>query len=241
MTKLSLALALLVAAGALGRFTEQARRDAGIPLVRARVPLGGFEPLAVDLLWLRAEALRSESHLIEAAAAYRLVMELEPKVDGAWTLPASLLAWTDATSGDPEREWAWISRALDLLRRGLEENPDSPAILRRLGIIYYRRIAKEEDVYEIARRHLGEPPEIAAIRTFGRLLDREPGIAVAFIADSWVLLAGRYDAAGDLVRAREAYERALPLWRRIAEETKSGEAAAEADRIADRLESLPPR
>jgi hypothetical protein len=235
---LAAALALLVLAGLSGWELVRRREAAGIPVSPSRVALGGFEPLAVNLLWLRAESFRDAGRLTESTATWRLLTEIEPHVAEGWAFPAWMLVWTEARSGNPEREWSWVRRGLDLLERGLEFNPGSEQILMTLGLVYYRRLATEPEIYAVARERLGRRPEQAAVEVLERLAAKRPGLLLGTRADSWRLLGERRLADGDRAGAREAFARALPLWRRIVADKDSAEAERIANEIRSRLDSL---
>ncbi len=169
------AVVLLLLAAGSGLWLERIREEADIPMSAARVPLGGFEPLAVSFLWIRAEQMRAAGDLPQAVATYRLVTELSPHVAPAWVLPAHLLVWTDSGTGDPEAEWRWVREGLALLERGLELNPDDPHLLWTLGQTLYFRISENAELRTIAVRELERLPEEWAAETFARLVVLDPG------------------------------------------------------------------
>jgi tetratricopeptide (TPR) repeat protein len=180
------------------------------------VPLGGFEPLAVSFLWLRASEQTTAGNLPAAVASYRLLTELSPRVGPAWALPAHILVFTDSEGGDPDARWRWIREGLALLERGLELNPEDPELLKTLGLAYYAAISRDEKVREIARRELGRMPEELAVQAFTRLKRVAPDDAVdAFLMDSTRLLAHALYDAGEDRRALEAYEAVLPWFTAI--------------------------
>ena len=72
---------LFLLAGASGTRLVTLRRDEGIPMSAARVPLGGFEPLAVSFLWMRATEQTAAGNLSGAVASYRLLTELSPLIN----------------------------------------------------------------------------------------------------------------------------------------------------------------
>jgi hypothetical protein len=193
---LLLAVVLLVLAGLAGRRLTAVRREAGIRMSAARVPLGGFEPLAVSFLWMRAVERRQAGDLPGAVTAYRLVTELSPRVGPAWALPAHLLVFTQSANDDPEVQWRWIREGLDLLERGLELNPDEPELLLTLGLAYYGPISGDPAVREVAIRDLGRTPEDLAVETFTRLRDVDPGEVVTALLEDAV-------RRRDAVRTRE--------------------------------------
>jgi hypothetical protein len=176
---------LFVLAGLAGQRLVGVRREADIPMSAARVPLGGFEPLAVSFLWMRAVEHRERGDFPGAVAAYRLVTELSPRVGPAWALPAHLLVFTQSENPDPQVQWRWIRAGLSLLERGLALNPDEPELLMTLGLAWYGPIADHEGVRELAIRETGRLPEEFAVESFRRLIEIEPDEAIeALLKDS---------------------------------------------------------
>lgn len=235
-----LAIPLLLLAGGAGLLLETAREDAGVPASAARIPLGGFEPLAVDLLFLRAESLRAQRRLPEALAAIRLVTELQPRVSDGWEYLAHTLAWeTSESAGSPEEQWPWVRESLGVLRRGLELNPDSASLRLALGLVYLNRLALRDDIAPLAERELGAPPAALAREVFRGLLDREPSEAAREgLAGSALLLAGLKEERGEVDGALELYREALPLYERFGEDPEAPEARAAAEEIRRRIAAL---
>jgi tetratricopeptide (TPR) repeat protein len=203
----------------------------------ARVPLGGFEPLAVSFLWMRAEELREAGELPEAVANYRLVTELSPRVGPAWALPAHLLLWTQSEAEDPDAEWRWVKEAIALLERGLSLDPDDPELLAGLGLAYYARLSLTDDLRPKALAELSRMPEELAVETFRRLVEVRPDRAAeAYLTDSLRLLAERHDENGDTAAALARYRELLP--RLEAASGRSAWAREQAERIRRRIGEL---
>lgn len=235
MTRTVLAALVLFALAAWsGREIGLRREAAGLPAT-VRAPLGGFEPLAVDVLWMRGNRLLSERRLFEAAAVFRLVAEIEPHVTEAYVFPAWVLAWTGARSAHPEAEWPWVAQAIELIDKGLAVNPRDVQLLFTLAQIHYRRLALEESIYGIAREKLGRRPEEAAIEVLDRLEVLDPKLAEALLADTWRRLGERRLAEGDEAGARVAFLEALPRWRKLAAGPDPGGAPARVAEIESRL------
>jgi tetratricopeptide (TPR) repeat protein len=179
---------LLVLAGLAGLLAESARDDAGIISSPAQVPLGGFEPLAVDLLFLRAEKLIEEQRLPEAIAAVRLVTELQPRVPDAWSILGNTIAWRNSeSSGDPEEQWKYAREAITIFERGLEHNPDSKQLYFSFGIFFLMRLVEDEDLRPVAERELGAPPAAFALKAFHEADRLSP--------DDWPVISGMAESA----------------------------------------------
>ena len=236
-------LILLALAAFTGSELESARDSAGIPRSAARVPLGGFEPGAVSLLWLRQEELLEERRLSEAVATIRLVTELQPRVPDAWALLGGLLAWhVSDSSGDPEEQWRWTEEALRIFGRGIEHNPDAPKILFELGFVYAQRLSHDlfPDLHAVAARHLGRPPEALALEAFRELAAREPDYAPYAVmrGETARQLAFRRLEQGDEAAAIPALEEARDVLRPLSEDPDSGQIRERLEQIERLLERL---
>ena len=201
----------------------------------ARVPLGGFEPLAVGYFWLGAEKRYAEGDLPEAVATYRLVTELSPHVGPAWALPAHLLVWTDSGSGDAEAEWRWVREGLALLDRGLELSPNDPELRRTEGQTCLFRLTATEELHAVATRELGELPEARAVRAFRALERVQPDAqATRLLTAALAELGDRHWDRGEPDLARMAYEEVLPRLEATAaaSEWSRGKAAEVRSRLS---------
>jgi len=235
------AAGLLVLAGMTGVALENARREAGVEPTVARVPLGGFEPLAVNLHYLRAETLFAERRLPEAIAAVRVVTELQPRVADAWSILGSIFFWqVSESSGDPEERWRWAKEGLAVLDRGLELNPDARPILRTKGTLVMDVLCADAEVRAIAERELGRPPESIARETFQTLVRIDPSSILweLRLADTTALLAEQMLAKGDTATARALFQEALVVLRRFADGPDPGLTPEKVRRIEKRLEEL---
>ncbi|MCU0727706.1 MAG: hypothetical protein MUE73_18255 [Planctomycetes bacterium] len=236
----AVAAACLLVAGASGLALERATSGAGRPAAAASVPLGGFEPVAVDLFYFRATTLLSEQRLPEALAAIRVVTELQPRVAEGWALLGFLLAWRNsATSGNPEEQWRFAREGLRIIERGIEWNPVSPALASVHAELLLMRVVGEEGVRGVAEREWGRPPEAAARDAFRRLCTLKPSKhALTGFAEASRLLGERLLAKGDRTGAAAAFREALPIFREIAEDPEAAPARLRAEEIGRRLRDL---
>ena len=95
--------------------------------------MGGLRVLLIDALFLRAQALQSQSqedgNLEEAASLYRTILELDPENDAAAAYLVDVYVFgllPIATT--PEGRFAWWNEGWDLAHRALELRPDSPLL-----------------------------------------------------------------------------------------------------------------
>jgi hypothetical protein len=78
--------------------------------------LGGFRPLAVDFLWLRADGLHRQGRLWELVSLFRGITALDPQNRLVREYAAWHLAYNVAlTEPDPERRFAWFREGVEIL------------------------------------------------------------------------------------------------------------------------------
>jgi len=233
---------LLALAAGSGVQLDRAREATGAAPTAARIPLGGFEPLAVNLLWLRAEELRREGRLTAAVDRYRLAIELQPRVADGWVFLARAVGWTRSEVADPERSWRWVAEGLAILDRGLARNPGNVELLFEKGRLYFDRLAAKPRMRTVALRELGVPPEEKAAEAFREVLARQPRHpARSYLARALLQLALLREEAGDPEGAVAAAEESLRHLREIAREPSQTGAARLAGELEDFVERLKER
>jgi hypothetical protein len=130
--------------------------------------LGGFRVLVVDVLFLRAEALRREGRIDEVPALHRAVLELDPGNEAAFEHLASVHALDlRFTVPEPEQRRLWWLEGWDAIERGLAAHPRSSRLLGHGAILLFSA-AREPEM----ARGLPPPPgpalEAAAIDHLAR-------------------------------------------------------------------------
>jgi len=89
------------------------------PWIAAAHLLGGFRPLAVDFLWLRADTLFRTGRLWELAALFRGIAALDPGNGLVREYAAWHLAYNVALAeSDPERRFEWFLQGVRILEDG---------------------------------------------------------------------------------------------------------------------------
>lgn len=232
---------LLILAGLAGLLAEQAREDAGIIPSPGRVPLGGFEPLAVDMLFLRADQLIAEQRLPEAMAAVRLVTELQPRVPDGWAVLGHFIAWRNSeSSGDPEAQWKYAREALGIYQRGLRHNPDSYDLWFAFGIFVLERLTAREDLRPIAERELGVPPSSLALSAFRESERLRPGDSpsIAGMAGSARIYGLKLLEQGDRDGAVRTLRESLMNFERLTERSDTPELQRKIGEIRTTLKGL---
>jgi len=150
----------------------------------------GFAPLVADIYWTRAVQYFGARH-IENANQYKL---LYPLLDIATDLDPYLIPAYEFGSifltQPPPRGAGEPLKAVDLLKKGIQQNPDSWRLYQGLGFVYYMELKD----YPAAGRAFGAHPflKIMAAKTLAKGRDYEV---------SRMLWQAIYETSGDaLVR-----------------------------------------
>lgn len=211
-------VAALICAGWLARSISQERQQESLVVSLADTQgmpphvalltagLGSFRGLAVDALWMRADALQTEGLYYEAQTLSQWITALQPRFPRVWAFQAWNLAYNiSASTRVAEERWGWINRAIDLLRaRGIALNPTDPDLPMELGWIYFHKIGGKTD-----REHWYYKARLA--REFRELLgDMTGGVTTQEAIDRFATIAAAADSLADL-RQDPAVVEALDL------------------------------
>ena len=116
------------------------------------VVLSGFRPIAVDLLWMRAEELARERRYYELLSLYNLITTIDPHFEAAWAYNSFNLAFRLSVLEDtPEQRWRWIREGLLYAIKGARKNPDSDQAAFAVAWIFYYSVPQDE--YYISEVH----------------------------------------------------------------------------------------
>jgi hypothetical protein len=117
------------------------------PVAIATAALGTFRGLAVDVLWVRADALQTAGEYFEAQTLSQWITALQPRFPRVWSFQAWNLAYNiSVCTREPAERWAWINRGIELLRdRGIPLNPGDPNLPMELGWLFFHKIGGKTD------------------------------------------------------------------------------------------------
>jgi hypothetical protein len=182
----------------------------GLPphVALATAALGSFRGLAVDALWMRADALQDEGLFFEAQTLAQWITTLQPRFPRVWAFQAWNLAYNISVATTvPAERWNWIMRAMDLLRtRGIPLNPDNADLPQELGWLYFHKIGGKSD-----REHWYYKARLA--REFRELLgDPTGGVTTAVAIERFAVIPQAADALESLAD-RPGVAEALALLR----------------------------
>jgi hypothetical protein len=110
------------------------------------VVLSGFRPLAVDILWMKADEMLTQRQYYQLLSIYELIAALDPHFESAWVFNslnlAFRLSYLETTA---EAQWQWVRRGLLFAQSGYEKNPHSDEICFAIAWIYYTRIPQNPE------------------------------------------------------------------------------------------------
>jgi hypothetical protein len=170
--------------------------------------LGGFRPLAVDFLWLRADAMHRQGRLWELAALFRGITALDPRNRLVREYAAWHLAYNVAlTEPDPEQRFVWFREGVEILESSQFRGRDAWRLRVAGGRMFIDRF--DSGVFpgfeaKVAARWGGDPLIVAA---------------------RWLEAAVKAERAG-----AEAYAHLLAAYERLREQAAERGAGAEAKR-----------
>lgn len=105
------------------------------------VVLSGFRPLAVGILWMKADDLLVERQYYRLLSIYELIAALDPHFESAWVFNSRNLAFRlSYLETTDEAQWQWVRRGILFAQNGYEKNPHSDEICFAIAWIYYNRI-----------------------------------------------------------------------------------------------------
>ena len=197
----------VVAAGLMAHQVRQKRDELGLIVPAAGISsmpphvavvtaaLGTFRGLAVDALWIRADALEERGEYYEAQTLAQWITTLQPRFDRVWAFQAWNLAYNICDSSQIAAErWSWINRGVNLLRaEGIPLNPRTPNLYFELSWLFRHKIARvsDRDHWYYKTRLATEMQELlgdlVSGRTTAEAIDRFRKISTA--ADSLAALA----------------------------------------------------
>lgn len=161
--RLSIGLALLLAAAWAGQRGEPPSRLSAEPLARSLAPLGPVKAILSSALWY--QLLRSEVEADSERFAWtaRALLELHPGLDSVREHLAVQLVTSEARRApDLERRAALVERGLILLDEGLELSHSRRLHLTMAELLMDRR--RKDPLFALTvERALGDSPEELAI------------------------------------------------------------------------------
>jgi hypothetical protein len=151
--------------------------------------LSGMRSIVADILWLEVTAAWENEEWFKMDSLINLVTSLQPRSVVFWDFGGWQLAWNVSVSAEQnihepselrrlhDRRF-WIMKGLDVLKRGIENNPRSYGLWERVGQLYQQRLRDPKTAayyYEKANEQPGAPV----------YLERFPAIMYENAGDDW--------------------------------------------------------
>src|SRR5262245_39740915 len=98
-------------------YTDQAVK-ADPPQVATGIAMGAFRGLFVNMLWIRANALKEDGRYYEAIDLARAITKLQPRFPQVWVFHAWNMAYNiSVATQTPQERWQWVQAGINLLRQ----------------------------------------------------------------------------------------------------------------------------
>lgn len=155
--------------------------DSDPPEVAVGIALGAFRGLFVNMLWLRAEKLKTEGKFFESMELAKTITRLQPRFPRVWSFQAWNMAYNISVSTKtPQERWQWVKAGIDLLRKeGIPKNPNDALIHKELAWIFNHKIqAFSDDANWYYKQRIAEEWTIALGKPPPREGTREQSTAV---------------------------------------------------------------
>jgi len=219
-----LALPLLAGAAFAGRASDARRATPRAPAGAASL-LGGFTAIAVQVLWLRADAAVMEGREDDALLAFTAITELEPQLISSNEYVARMFGFNIADGhADPAVRWSLGREGWRVLCRTVEHNPGEARAFAARGGYALRRLDGDPSMRAGFLREVDrEGPLARACDDYDRAAELRPqwtepwhGTAIASQRRGLeLLMEGRYDeASARLARSRDAFDHVADVWRK---------------------------
>lgn len=168
----------------IDRLHTRLRQENAVPTqlplsAAASAALGGFRGIAVDILWMRADAMLNDKQFYQLMTYYELISALQPNFPSVWSYNAWNLSYNiSAEWAKPEEKWLWINKGLEFTKKGLEYNPNSVELLFSTGWIYFNKIGGDEYFTRKLFEETGQEPYLVSYGYFSTALKaaQEQGI-----------------------------------------------------------------
>ena len=163
-------LLLIVALLAVGvpvkeRLLEERRKSGLSEVAFTKMPavgaaslllMGGFRGVAVDILWLRVNALHQERRYEEEISLIELIIHLQPYYTSVWIFQGWNIAYNiSVQSTDLKIQWARVKYGIEFVKRGLQLNPNDVDLLFYLAHLHAEKVHQKEEFEEAMEREMG--------------------------------------------------------------------------------------
>ncbi|MBI1852718.1 MAG: hypothetical protein HYR85_20445 [Planctomycetes bacterium] len=180
--------------------------------------LGGFRPLAIDLLQARADLDYRSGKDFEVLADLDLLLRLQPRNDELWCFYVYHVAFNlPALEASEAGQCRWIERAVAYGKEGLKRFPTSSIVHSLFGFVCVGVVTRHPALVESFARSEGRSPLVAALEAYDRAAELRPDVLANWI---WAIECRRNLALEDVRSsrfddARARFERMGEDYRRV--------------------------
>lgn len=139
------------------------------------IALGGFRPIAIDLLQARAQLDHKQGLHYSLLADLDLLLRLQPRNDHLLAFYVSHLAF-DLPPLEPsiEARRRWVRHAIDYAKKGLQQFRDSSILPAQFGVVCAVVVPRDPVLVDEFTRSEGTSPIAAAVEAFHAAAERAP-------------------------------------------------------------------
>jgi hypothetical protein len=144
------------------------------PIVVVGTAIGALRGLIVDILWIKANAMKDKGLFYEAMADADLITKLQPRFSQVWSFHGHNMTYNlSVAANTPEERWEWVNAGIRLVRNeGLRYNPNDMLLHRELAFWFAHKLENVSDDAHLYykrqfciewHRLLGMPPTDTAL------------------------------------------------------------------------------
>jgi len=121
--------------------------DGSNPIYTFLAAAGSLRGIIVNVLWMRAEKLKTEGRHFEAMKLAELITTLQPRFPAVWEYMSWNMAYNISVECNTQEErWDWINKGMRLLReQGIPNNPRATKLYRQLSWILFHKMGGQTD------------------------------------------------------------------------------------------------
>lgn len=164
--------------------------------------LSGFQGVAADLLWLKADTYWHHGQWQRLLPLYRLIVAIQPRFTlvwsmGGWHMAYNLSEMARRSSQDARR---WIDEGILFLRKGLKYNQDKPDLYFDLGWTYFDKLKDYATAIPYLEKAVRKQRSVPAMKALAHAYEKAGRYPDALRI--WKSLDAKGDSAAKKVMAR---------------------------------------
>ncbi|MGB1125527.1 MAG: hypothetical protein ACPG4Q_10005 [Phycisphaeraceae bacterium] len=133
--------------------------DGANPAYALGASLGSFRGVLINVLWQRAEQLKTDGRFFESNNLAEYITTLQPRFPDAWDIQAWNMAYNiSVKTKTSEERWDWVNKGMTLLRdRGIPNNPNAVVLYRSIAwILGHKMTGQTDDMHWYYKARMAE-------------------------------------------------------------------------------------